>query len=646
MDILSLEQAFTYSKPNNTNIACIKRNYDITNQLENQSDFQSELSQSPYKKHNRQISYDTSGELMTFSQFLEITHKIDKGQPIFDVDRAKNKTFVLQGYVPPKSDCQYNCFFADIGDDTSSKQGSGSEDNIAFSIVVSKFHQNQTEQFRSSRLKQAFPSKRSMADDYEQNLILRGSKRDSTVNKKHRFIKDSESLFSQLSQNANEPKQIKDSNQVPIATPKISISRRDKNQDKTISILQQQINGNESDYGGVLTNICSSPKFQMTQDTRLNHEDDRISQNESFQKKRIRPQTAKATQKSNLLTSMNSRVYTNRKVKPERDEMSQLTKTHQIDRNCRHSLISKLSQQNLVDDQECSQTRQSMNQQVKDIKMLNSQISLLDQTSQKNEINFFAQISDMHEDLQEKHDQLKQQGKKQKKIQKEKFDNEIQVLQYKILMENNLKDQHYIDMVKEEEMIQKLQMQFKIAQSEVQSVQDKLKNEQQMFSERLDKLKDQKESAAFQSTQIQNAISSKIIEAMQLKLDNNKLFQDLQVERQNYERIEKIKSLEKDYREEITYYILMSLIQSDNRSNGENSKEKVPVINKNYKNQVKNIRKRNNAINNEVELLGLQCIQNSNQPQTENGLGNTIDQVKLAQSKMKNQKQSRKSLQQ
>ncbi|CDW87645.1 UNKNOWN [Stylonychia lemnae] len=363
------------------------------------------------------------------------------------------------------------------------------------------------------------------------------------------------------------------------------------------------MNGNEDAQSVVLTNICTSPAFGKTADD-LRSSNMQNAMTASTIQRRVRPHTAKSTKMQNMINSINNRVYSNRL---NSSNNKSLAITHQVDRACRHSLISKISQQNLVDDNECNVTQKDLKQQRTDIKKLNSCINLLESNEKNTEINFNNKIDEIHEDWQEQYKKLKTQGKKQKKLLKEKYESETQVLEYRIENEDKLKEAFKDQMIQEEQLIRQLQSQIMLSQSETQTQSEKIKKEQQMFSERLDKLKKQKEDAAFQSIQIQNAISSKIIEAMHLKLLNNQLNQDLQLEFQRNERLERIQEIEKNFREEVAYSLLISLINPEKISG-----EVQPVITNQFKKVIRTLRQRYNAVDNEVELIShLQKDKNS-----------------------------------
>lgn len=123
-------------------------------------------------------------------------------------------------------------------------------------------------------------------------------------------------------------------------------------------------------------------------------------------------------------------------------------------------------------------------------------MELLGEHSKGNDNNFFKLIEEAQEDWKEKYEHMKTKGKKQKHLLQEQIQKDLDVMQAKI-------DQEAEDKVRltkllglENSKIEERSQQVKYLMGQLQSLQDSLLLENKIFTEKLDKLKKDRESTA------------------------------------------------------------------------------------------------------------------------------------------------------
>ncbi len=97
---------------------------------------------------------------------------------------------------------------------------------------------------------------------------------------------------------------------------------------------------------------------------------------------------------------------------------------------------------------------------------------------------------------------------------------EIDVLTTQVEKETKERDTIEKQIVAEDKLIQDLNIKLKYATTYFQSIQDNINIENRAFTEALDKHKKEKEQSANKQVHIQNTLSSKVIEQLEVRLRN------------------------------------------------------------------------------------------------------------------------------
>ena len=97
---------------------------------------------------------------------------------------------------------------------------------------------------------------------------------------------------------------------------------------------------------------------------------------------------------------------------------------------------------------------------------------------------------------------------------------EIDVLSTQVEKETKERDTIEKQLSNEDKLIQDLNIKLKYATTYFQSIQDNINIENRQFTEALDKYKKEKEETSHKQVHIQNTLSSKVIEQLEVRLRN------------------------------------------------------------------------------------------------------------------------------